>query len=460
MTHLNSNIKFIYLLGIGGIGMSAIARHFHLFGYQVWGYDKNPSAITNALEDLGMNISFQDDPNALPEDIKMQVNNTLVIYTPAIPKDCLLLEYFQNNGYTILKRAAVLGEISHQFQTLAIAGTHGKTTTSSILAHILYQSDLSIVAFLGGISVNYQNNYLFQHNAQTLVAEADEFDRSFLTLKPQIAAITSVDADHLDIYGTHSEMLSSFNQFANKVVAGGVLFLNQKIAGKIYNPSVTNYTYSAESQADLQASQISYRDGFVNFEVKFLNRKIGNFKMRMPGVHNVENALVAIGIALQKKVTVNQIYDSLLSFKGIKRRFEFVVQNSKHTYIDDYAHHPTEIQATIEATKLLYPNKKLTIIFQPHLYSRTRDFLDEFAKSLSLCDELILLEIYPARELPIEGVNSAALLQKVSIEAKSLLQKEEVLSYIQSNKNTIEVLLTLGAGDIDNMVLPIKNILS
>ncbi|MFM6954773.1 MAG: UDP-N-acetylmuramate--L-alanine ligase [Sphingobacteriaceae bacterium] len=447
---LNS-ITRVYLIGIGGIGMSGLARYFHQRGCLVCGYDRTETELTHSLQAEGINIIFTDDENLVPISFQEPDQETLVIYTPAIPADSAILTYFKAQGFELKKRAEVLGIISQGMFCVAIAGTHGKTTTSSMVAHILTASGKECSAFLGGVASNYNSNVLFG-TSNIVVVEADEYDRSFLTLHPNIAVITSMDADHLDIYGDSEHLTESFQLFASQVDSQGALITKSGLAIE------GNYTYSASQPAQIEAQNVHIAQGQFVFDYVSSEATIPAITLGLPGLHNVENALAAIKVALLLSCSPEQIKAALASFKGVKRRFEHLVKTDKHVYIDDYAHHPEELKACITAVKSLYPNKKLTTIFQPHLFSRTRDFADGFAEALSMSDELWILDIYPARELPIEGVNSELILAKTTLAERHLFTKNEVLAQVKVNKP--ELLLTVGAGDIDTLVEPLKNILS
>lgn len=445
------NIKRVYLIGIGGIGMSGLARYFKKRGCVVCGYDKTITPLTSALRNEGISVVYQDEEDNLKISFLENDPETLIIYTPAIPKDSKILNYFRSGGFTLKKRSEVLGIISKGMYTIAVAGTHGKTTTSSIIAHVLKDSGYDCSAFLGGIATNYDSNVLFGDN-NTMVVEADEFDRSFLTLYPDVAIVTSMDSDHLDIYGDRSHLVESFRQFVSQIKEGGRLIFKKGLdlsGGK---------TYSANVLADIQAVNVKVQDGSFYFDFKNENIVIENIQLGLPGLHNIENAVAAVEVALHLGINPEKIKKALASFLGVKRRFEYILKDQKHIYIDDYAHHPEELRACIQAVKTLYPGKKLTTIFQPHLFTRTRDFAEGFSEVLSMTDELIMLDIYPARELPIEGVSSAMILDKVSIEAKQKLSKEQTLHYIRAQKP--ELLLTVGAGDIDTLIVPLKEILT
>lgn len=444
------NIKRVYLVGIGGIGMSGLARYFKKRGCVVCGYDKNITPLTSSMRNEGISVVFQDEPDNLKISFLENDAETLVIYTPAVPKDSKILNYFKTGGFTVKKRSEVLGIISKGMFTIAVAGTHGKTTTSSIIAHILKDSGYDCSAFLGGIATNYNSNVLFGNN-NTLVVEADEFDRSFLTLYPDIAIVTSMDADHLDIYGDESHLIESFKQFTSQLKPGGKLIFRMGL-------DLSNgKTYSANVLADIQAVNVRVIDGSFVFDFKNANCIIEDIRFGLPGLHNIENAVAAIEVALLLGIDRDKIKSSLASFLGVKRRFEYILNDSEHIYIDDYAHHPEELRACLNAIKTLYPNKKLTTIFQPHLFTRTRDFAKGFSEVLEITDELIMLDIYPARELPITGVDSNLILDKVAIKQKQILTKEQTLAYIKQEQP--ELLLTVGAGDINTLIEPLKQVL-
>ncbi len=444
-------IKRVYLLGIGGIGMSGLARYFFRLGCEVAGYDRTSTELTRTLESEGIAISYEDDQETVPTSFQTLDEETLLIFTPAIPKDLKLKAYFLGLGFELFKRSQVLGLISESRFTIAVAGTHGKTTTSTMVAHILKDSGYDCSAFLGGISSNYQNNVLFGNN-NVVVVEADEYDRSFLTLHPNIAIVTSADADHLDIYGDANELINSFNLFLDRVVAGGEQIVKTGL------PFSGTISYAREQEADVYATNVHVEDGVFYFDYISKDCQIENIALGIPGLHNVENAVAAITVAKLLDIPTDKIVTALGNFKGVKRRFEYILKTSSSVYIDDYAHHPEELRAFLTSMKKLYPNKKLTVVFQPHLFSRTRDFVDGFAEVLGLADELLLMEIYPARELPIEGVDSAWLLEKIQSTNKRLVSPEAVLSIIKEEKP--ELVVTVGAGDIDKLVNPIKEVLS
>ncbi|MCR8557949.1 UDP-N-acetylmuramate--L-alanine ligase [Mucilaginibacter sp. BJC16-A38] len=445
-----NNIKRVYLVGIGGIGMSGLARYFHHLGCVVCGYDKTSTDLTNDLHNEGIQIIFDDRPDWIPYAFQTPDEGTLIIYTPAIPKDSAILNFFKNNGFELFKRSQVLGIISKSMFTVAVAGTHGKTTTSTMVAHILTDSGKDCSAFLGGLSTNYHSNVLYGKN-NIVVVEADEYDRSFLTLYPDVAIITSMDADHLDIYGDHAHLTDSFKMFASQIKPGGTLIHKKGLALD------SGFTYAVEAEADATASNIRIENGDFYFDFKNSQSSITNIKMGIAGTHNIENAVAAIEACLILEVSPDAIKSALESFRGVHRRFEYVIKNDHQIFIDDYAHHPEELKAAIKSVKRLYPGKKLTTIFQPHLYTRTRDFADGFAEALDLSDELIILDIYPARELPIEGVNADMILERMKLENKRRISKQDVLAVIKEEKP--ELLLTVGAGDIDTLVQPLKHIL-
>ncbi len=444
-----NNIQQVYLIGIGGIGMSALARYFKHRGCAVAGYDRTQTPLCKQLESEGIRISYTDEVNSIPDSFTGVANpNQLIIYTPAIPKDSAIKNHFNELGYTLYKRSEVLGIISKEMYTIAVAGTHGKTTTSSIIAHVLKHSGYDCSAFLGGIATNYNSNVLFGKN-NVLVVEADEYDRSFLTLHPNIAIVTSTDADHLDIYGDKHQLEDSFNLFVSQIKSNG------KLIHKLHLPLVQNdISYSvSDCTAQVCASKIWIEDGNYKFNYQGLGRELKALTLGLAGRHNVENALAAITVALILGIDDDKIRKALIDFKGIKRRFEYIIRKKEVVFIDDYAHHPEELAACFNSVRELYPSKKIKAIFQPHLFSRTRDFADGFADSLSMVDELIMLDIYPARELPIEGVTSQMILDKVSITNKKLVSKMDILDHLADT----ELIVTVGAGDIDQLVEPIKN---
>lgn len=441
------DLNKLYFIGIGGIGMSAIARYFNAIGKEISGYDKTETDLTKSLQKEGISIHFEDNVDLIPKDVD------LVVYTPAIPSDHAELCYYRTNNYSVKKRSEVLGLITKDSFTVAVAGTHGKTTTSSIVAHLLKQSSVDCNAFLGGITQNYNTNLLLAENSENTVVEADEYDRSFLTLHPNISIITSVDADHLDIYGDKDVMIESYQMFADQLCDDGILILNKRINDLILTKGKT-ITYGIDCNADYVASGVRVVDGSFFFDIITPTGSIKNVRFGVPGRHNIENAIAATAVADRMGVSLVEIKSALESFKGIKRRFEYIVKTNEVIYIDDYAHHPEELKATISSVKELYPNKKITGVFQPHLYTRTRDFADEFAKSLELLNEVIVLDIYPAREKPIEGINAEMLLKRINIINKKTCSKQNLVEELAGRR--LEVLLTLGAGDIDKLIEPIK----
>ena len=459
--------QYIYFLGIGGIGMSALARYFNAMGKSVSGYDKTPTKLTDQLIAEGIDIHFEDNIQLVQPAICNLPSETLIVYTPAIPANHSELNYFKANNFSIKKRSEVLGLITESTYTIGVAGTHGKTTTSSLIAHILKVADLDPSAFLGGITQNYNTNLLLSKNLSTpspsgrvgegpVVVEADEYDRSFLTLHPEIAVITSVDADHLDIYGDKKYMEESYSLFANQVKSK--LILKKCIVDNIQTKKEV-ITYSVNDiSADYYAKNIEIKNAEYNFDVVTPKGVFEDLTLGLPGLHNVENSIAAVAVACLMNVSEDNIRNALKSFRGVRRRFDYQIKTDELVFIDDYAHHPEELKACINSAKEMYPGKKITGIFQPHLFSRTRDFADDFAKSLDLLDECILMEIYPARELPIDGVNSKMLLDKMRSTNKSICQKNNIVEKVSHLK--LDVLLTLGAGDIDTLVEPLKNKLS
>lgn len=445
--------KNIYFLGIGGIGMSNLARYFISRGKKVAGYDRTESELTDKLSLEGAAIHYTDSLEAIPAAFKYK-ESTLVVFTPAIPAEHSELNYFRNNGFQVIKRAQALGEISKSGKAICCAGTHGKTTTSSMTAHILKQSHLDCSAFLGGILKNYDTNLMLSDTSDLIVVEADEYDRSFHWLHPYMALITSVDADHLDIYGTEAEYIRSFEKFTTLILPGGTLLMKDGIKLKPQvNAEVTVYTYSIE-KGDFHAENIRIGNGTIVFDFVTPKCVIKDIELGVPVKINIENGVAAMALAWMSGSTEDELRTAMKTFQGAKRRFDFHIKTDKLVMIDDYAHHPQELAASIQSVKELYPDKKITGIFQPHLYTRTRDFASDFAKSLSLLDELILLDIYPARELPIEGVTSKIIFDDVTIPNKTLCSKSELLDVLKT-KN-IEVLLTVGAGDIDRLLPQIK----
>lgn len=452
-------INRAYFIGIGGIGMSALALYFIDHGIEVFGYDRTRTDITKRLETLGVEIHYKDSNELIPKDVvNNEKENTLIVYTPAIPDNHNGLNYFRNNNYTVEKRAKVLGEILKDKYTIAVGGTHGKTSTSCLISHLLNCSNIDHYALLGGISVNYNTNYIFPNNkdADIVVVEADEYDRSFLHLTPDIIVITSTDPDHLDVYENHDNLISAYQQFVNRIKPGGTLISHYSLNLTLPGYALHLYTFGFEKNANFMGFNLKIKDSTYNFDIKAPGFEISELNLHTPGEHNVLNSLAAIA-AGSAILDPKQIRKGIKSFKGVKRRFEYILNSKDHVFIDDYAHHPSEISAVVQTLKRIYPGKKLTGIFQPHLYSRTRDFAEEFAGILSEFDEIILLEIYPAREEPIRGVNSKLILDKISNNCKRLVTRNELLELLKNEKN--EVITTLGAGDIDLLVEPIKKIL-
>ncbi len=444
----------VYFLGIGGIGMSALARYFNSRGTKVSGYDKTATTLTRQLESEGMHIHYEDNVALVDK------NALLVLYTPAIPADHTELNFYRNNGYRLMKRSEALGLITSNHLNICVAGTHGKTTTSAMLAHILRDSGVGCNAFLGGIASNYNSNF-WSSEQNIFVAEADEYDRSFLQLNPNVAIITSMDADHLDIYGTEENMQEAFIAFTGKIKDGGKLFLKKGLARSAEMQVAQKNTYSAtDSNADIYATNVRIENGSYFFDIVLPGKELKAVELKMGGLHNIENVLAAIAVALHLDVEEDKIRKAVASFKGVKRRFEYIERSAGEgpVFIDDYAHHPEELRALISSAKELYPGKKCTVVFQPHLFSRTQDHASGFAEVLSLADEVLLLPIYPARELPIAGVTSQLILDKMTNAQKSIKSKEELLQWMQTNP--VELFITSGAGDIDTLIEPLKQILS
>lgn len=449
MVSLN-NIRNIYFIGIGGIGMSALARYFSSKGKKVSGYDRTETPLTKALISEGISVTYFDEVNDAPKDVE------LIVYTPAIPADHKQLNYYRDSGYTVAKRSDVLGAITQNSFNICVAGTHGKTTISTMVAHILRHTGYGCNAFLGGIAANYNSNFWSSEN-NTCVVEADEYDRSFLKLNPDIAVITAMDADHLDIYGTEKEMQDTFIQFSTKLKPGGNLFVKKGIAREeeFAAPVLTKYSLDDETAA-VHAKNIRMMNGYYLFDISINGVLLEDFALNMGGLHNVENASVAIAIARKLKIDTDAIRDAVEEFKGVKRRFEYIIKKKKLVYIDDYAHHPEELASLIKSAKKLFEGLRCTVIFQPHLFTRTRDLAEGFAESLDLADEIILLPIYPARELPIEGVTSEMIREKMKNRNVRIIEKKDVLKNIRDN----QLLITAGAGDIDTLVEPIKQLLN
>ena len=443
-----NQIHNVYFIGIGGIGMSALARYFKNIGKQVSGYDKTPTMLTDELIESGISIHFEDNIDLIPKDY--YIENTLVIITPAVPKNHSEWNFFLEREYQVKKRAEVLGIITKDTFCFAVAGTHGKTTTSSILGHILYESGADVTAFIGGIVENYNSNLIGSGKTVTVV-EADEFDRSFLHLHPNIACVTSMDADHLDIYGTSQAIEESFIEFASKVEDKSNLFITKELP-------IEGVTCAVNEDAVYKAFNVRVGNGSYTFDVQTPTETIKDLQFGLPGKHNLMNALMAIAMAKLFGTPTDAIAKAIASFKGIKRRFSYQIKSDKLVYIDDYAHHPTEINDVHQAVRELYPNQKVLAVFQPHLFSRTRDFADDFAKSLSAFDEVVLLDIYPARELPMEGITSQWLMDKMTNDDKKLVLKNDLIPTILESDAT--VIVTIGAGDIGELVPTIKKALN
>ena len=443
-----NQIHNVYFIGIGGIGMSALARYFKAIGKNVSGYDKTETELTTDLQQLGIDIHFEDKIDLIPNDYYLE--NTLVIITPAVPKTHSQWNYFVERSYNLKKRAEVLGIITKDTFCFAVAGTHGKTTTSGILGHILFESGADVTAFVGGIVENYNSNLI--GNGKTItVVEADEFDRSFLHLHPDIACVTSMDADHLDIYGDKESIEASFREFADKIIDKNKLFITNELPLK-------GISCAVNENANFNAFNIRIINSQYVFDVKTPTEILKNIEFGLPGKHNLMNALMALAMAQTFGIPTKDIANALRSFKGIKRRFSYQIKSEKLVYIDDYAHHPTEINAVHDALRELYPTQKVLAIFQPHLFSRTKDFADDFAKSLAAFDEVILLDIYPARELPMEGITSSWLLDKIDNSSKKLVSEKELIQTVLQSDAT--VIVTIGAGDIGEMVSNIKKALN
>jgi len=443
----------VYFVGIGGIGMSAIARWFFEAGFQVGGYDKTASDITLELEKMGIDICYSDAVENIPDIYKNNIEKTLVVYTPAIPANHKGLIYFNTNGLKVLKRSEILGLIVKDKKGIGIAGTHGKTSISSTVAWLMHEN---CNAFLGGISKNINSNVIINAKSDNVVIEADEFDRSFLTLHPEIAVISAMDADHLDIYTNHDSLVNSFQQYVNQIKPGGKLIAKKGLAiEKNKNTEINYYTYALkDASSDFYASNIKIVNGFYEFTWHAFEKSYQGFKLGVPGLYNLENAVVALASAWLSGIQIESLKQNLESYQGVKRRFDYQIRSEKIIYIDDYAHHPEEIKACINSVRDLYPDTKILGIFQPHLYSRTRDFSDGFAESLSLFDAIILTDIYPARELPMEGVNSSLIFDKIKNANKLLCAYNNVVNEVLLQDATI--IITMGAGDIDRLVHPIK----
>lgn len=451
------DIKSVYFVGAGGIGMSAIARYFLHIGVVVAGYDKTPSALTKELEKEGMDIHYEENVALIPAACK-DASSTLVIYTPAIPQEHQELVYFHENGFTIEKRAQVLGTLTRSHKGLCVAGTHGKTTTSTMCAHIMHQSHVDCNAFLGGISKNYGTNYILSDKSDYVVIEADEFDRSFHWLRPWMSVITATDPDHLDIYGTKEAYLESFRHYTELIQPGGTLIIHKNLEMKQHvQDGVKIYEYSL-NEGDFHAENIKIDNGEITFDFISPVESISNVELGQPVPINIENAVAAMAMAQLNGCTAEEIKEGIKTYEGVERRFDFKIKDDKHVFLSDYAHHPKEIYQSAKSIRELYKNRKITAIFQPHLYTRTRDFYKDFADSLSILDEVILCDIYPAREAPIPGVTSELIYKnlKPGVE-KSMIHKEDVLDLVK--KRDFDVLIVLGAGDLDNLVPQMAEIL-
>lgn len=452
LEHNGHPLASVYFLGIGGIGMSALARYYNSKNVKVSGYDKTPTPLTTLLEEEGIKVHFEDNIELLDKSA------AFVVYTPAIPKDHKELNFYKDKGYDLKKRSEVLGSITRDNFNICVAGTHGKTTTSTMIAHLLRDTGYGCNAFLGGIAANYNTNF-WSSDRNVCVAEADEYDRSFLQLSPDVAIITAMDADHLDIYGNEKKMQDAFIQFTGKIKSGGLLISKKGIVRTDEFLASNKMTYSAsDNSADIHPENIRIVNGSYVFDVVIKHKTIKDVELNMGGMHNIENALAAIAVAEHLNIDEEKIKIAVSNFEGVKRRFEYVVKNNDHVVIDDYAHHPEELRALIEGAKGLFPTKKCTVLFQPHLFSRTNDLADGFAEVLSMADETILLPIYPARELPMPGVTSSLILDKMTNEKRSVKEKEELLNWLEENET--ELLIISGAGDIDTLVEPIKEIIS
>jgi UDP-N-acetylmuramate--alanine ligase len=456
---------YIFFLGIGGIGMSALARWFKANGHSVSGYDKTETPLTQALEAEGIAVHYVDDVTNIPAEVQANKAQTLVVLTPAIPADSREWAWLREQGYDIRKRSQVLGVLTQGRPTIAVAGTHGKTTTSSMVAHLLHHAGVDAGAFLGGIAVNLGSNLVLPQSPDApVVVEADEYDRSFLTLHPDVAIVTSTDADHLDIYGTKEALVESFCQFVAQLKPGGTLLLNHTADARVAAAApagtrVLRYGLTADLGPDLFAGTITPEGHQFHFDLHGPQGVVAGLQMAVPGFHNVENMLAAAAVAQAYGVGEDALRAAVAAYRGVKRRFEFIVPGPDKVYVDDYAHHPREIEAFLRSLRALYPAKKLRVIFQPHLFTRTRDFAEGFSESLSLADEVVLLAIYPARELPLPGITSDMLLERITAPKKSIQTKAEVLANA-ANQADFEVLATVGAGDIDTLVPELKAILT
>ncbi|MBF9222430.1 UDP-N-acetylmuramate--L-alanine ligase [Hymenobacter ruricola] len=460
-----NQFPYVFFLGIGGIGMSALARWFRANGHQVSGYDKTETPLTQALAAEGIAVHYADAVANIPAAVRENRSQTLVVLTPAIPADSAEWAWLRTEGYDIRKRSQVLGVLTQGRYTIAVAGTHGKTTTSSMVAHLLHHAGLDAGAFLGGIAVNLGSNLLLPATPEApIVVEADEYDRSFLTLFPDVAIVTSTDADHLDIYGDKESLVESFRQFVKQIKPGGTLIINHTADASVAaavpaGVRVIRYGLNAEQGPELFAANISAKGHEFHFDLHGPQGTVAGLQLAVPGYHNVENMLAAASVAQLQGVAPEKLRAAVAAYRGVKRRFEFVVTAPENVYLDDYAHHPREIEAFLRSVRALYPGKRLRVIFQPHLFTRTRDFAEGFSQSLSIADEVFLLDIYPAREQPLPGVTSGILLANITAPTKAILTKEQVLAAAQSDA-TFDVLATVGAGDIDTLVPRLKTILT
>jgi len=442
--------KTMYFLGIGGIGMSALARYCHSLGIEIHGYDLMPTKLTSQLIAEGMNIHFKEDVSLIPENID------LVVYTPAIPKTNTELIYFKQNDFEIVKRSQLLGILSKNTFTIAIAGTHGKTSIGSMISHLLFHSGRNVTALIGGLMTNYNSNTIISKSTDYLVLEADEFDRSFLWLEPNISVISSMDDDHLDVYNESSELKNAFAEFALRTKKDGLLVYQEDLES-LNKIAIEKFTYGNATSSDIRVKNVRIIDASFVFDLVFKSNIINDIKMQVPGRHYIENALAASAVGFELGLSNAEIKSGLETFKGVERRFEYRLKKKNKVFIDDYAHHPKEIISTLNAVKELYSEKKICVVFQPHLFSRTRDFAQEFANSLEIADEIILLDIYPARELPIKGVSSKIILDKIKNDFKSILSNDELIKHIAKCKP--EVLITMGAGDIGLLVGELQKIM-
>jgi len=450
-----ADIHSVYFVGIGGIGMSALARWFKHNGKAVSGYDKTETVLTKKLQEEGINVHFEDDLELIPSKVKNSTDGVLVVFTPAIPKDHNGLNWLKDQGYEVMKRSQVLGVIAKSMKTVAVAGTHGKTTTSSMVVHLLKTAGIDCTGFLGGIATNYETNMIMNESEDSIaVIEADEFDRSFMTLFPDYAIVTAADPDHLDIYGDKETLKNTFRDFIGQVKTDGQLIIKEELAEDLVrNNDLAKTTYGLTAQG-VSIENLKIEDGTFIFDYVSQSGNIDGLQLLVPGYHNAENMMAAITVARMLGATDEAIRNGVSTYKGVKRRFEWIIKTPEFKFIDDYAHHPVEIKAFLSSVRDLFPGKKITAVFQPHLFTRTRDFAEGFSSSLSLADEVILLDIYPARELPIEGVDSQMILKDITIKNKSISSKEDLIENIKQAEP--EVLLTIGAGDIDKLVSPIK----